>query len=606
MAQYHPFVLQVHRPVVGLRTSGHTYTQVAETADVSGGHSESSTSKCACDWRKAGFWQIVSAILGLLAAALLVSILAFGEGRLNTWTNTKSMHYTRDKNTWSWVSIFPSQVYTNQDPAAGQQWYKTVDGVMQRPAHAANPTEIHGFQIAGGFGILTNISSSVYISTLVVIYVLSLLDSVVLGVEHKDKKLEKPIYFTWVTVMIGVVFVVVHIFQKFGTWHDVTWGAGTQKVPVRFSWEAGASLFYAIVVLTMYILHLNVKNGVWHSLLPAGIETEYKSTKETRMHWLHVGSEEHGPTSKEASVVFAVAYFLLMMGLLGDTRSTVLETEAQLVILCVVGLSVLTLFAMRVRVYFEWVNVYFMASKDIPEHHTHGIMIEFVLKVADFIAIAVSCVLFGVAFNVLAVMFDSQRYNLLYVTVLIVMGMFLLARIAELLSSVLLRASSSTSWSWHHVYFAHYVGSITIILCVLFAFLFFENHGHDKLRKLESIQYMGMKASDVAANAKCQSNAVQNNKLLYDFLDVKNDQKFDDITPGLENPVSFKVFAWTRWWQFELRSTTGKQSPALFFCSNGLEQEFGLCAKEYLKRPGVEFEEDFQKTVVVSRDNNLV
>jgi hypothetical protein len=36
--------------------------------------------------------------------------------------------------------------------------------------------------------------------------------------------------------------------------------------------------------------------------------------------------------------VFAVSFSLLIMGLLGDTRSTVLETEAQLLVLCAVGL----------------------------------------------------------------------------------------------------------------------------------------------------------------------------------------------------------------------------------------------------------------------------
>jgi len=44
----------------------------------------------------------------------------------------------------------------------------------------------------------------------------------------------------------------------------------------------------------------------------------------------------------------------------------------------------------------------------------------------------------------------------------------------------------------------------------------------------------------------------------------------------------------------------------LYFCSNGLEHEFGACAKEYTQRPGVGFEEQFQDIVDKLKPDNLV
>ena len=82
----------------------------------------------------------------------------------------------------------------------------------------------------------------------------------------------------------------------------------------------------------MYIVYVNVKNGVWYSLMP-GIDEHYSSKKFQRVDFWLTGTEESGPVSKEANVIFAASFFLLIMALLGDTRSTVLETEAQLLIL---------------------------------------------------------------------------------------------------------------------------------------------------------------------------------------------------------------------------------------------------------------------------------
>jgi hypothetical protein len=60
------------------------------------------------------------------------------------------------------------------------------------------------------------------------------------------------------------------------------------------------------------------------------------------------------------------------------------------------------------------------------------------------------------------------------------------------------------------------------------------------------------------------------------------DEKYSEV-PMHNNPVSFKVFTWTRWWQMQAEQGT-TQGPGLYFCSTGLKQQFGKCRKQYESR----------------------
>ena len=107
------------------------------------------------------------------------------------------------------------------------------------------------------------------------------------------------------------------------------------------------------------IIHVNVKNRVWYALVPDVEEYSLKSDSEPQRSWIG-GTQNTGPVDKESTVMFAVSFFLLTMTVLGDTRSTVLETEVQLVILCALGLSMITIISGRVRTYFEYVRYHFL------------------------------------------------------------------------------------------------------------------------------------------------------------------------------------------------------------------------------------------------------
>ena len=242
-------------------------------------------------------------------------------------------------------------------------------------------------------------------------------------------------------------------------------------------------------------------------------------------------------------------------------------------------------------------------------HEQQSLMIGFVLQLADLITIVVSVVLAWLAFSVLATMYDSTDSNLLYVVTVVVAGAFLLIRVAEVLSDLLASTSVASMlgsvWS-SRAFFAYYLVSVFVLLVVLFAFLFTHNHGAETLRKLESMQYLGMRLADVRPNTQCAANGVQNNKMLHEFLAMRDDATYDAVPLGANNPVTFKVFAWTRWWQLELASTAGKQGPALYFCATGLDQEFGRCAQQYALKPGKAFDDSFQAFVDKVKDSNLV
>ncbi len=157
MAQFQPFALQVQQPLsFSLKTGpqyGPRYSAV-ENNDTTTITEKKSGYESESWWRRNNYWlQIFMILAGLLALALYGVIQGFTSGRFNKWANAKSMHYTRSKESWTWVSIFPSQVYTNQDLLSQQVTYRVVDGVLD--GAPPSPTELHGFQIASSaFGIL--------------------------------------------------------------------------------------------------------------------------------------------------------------------------------------------------------------------------------------------------------------------------------------------------------------------------------------------------------------------------------------------------------------------------------------------------------------------
>ena len=111
-----------------------------------------------------------------------------------------------------------------------------------------------------------------------------------------------------------------------------------------------------------------------------------------------------------------------------------------------------------------------------------------------------------------------------------------------------------------------------------------------RLRKLESVQYLAM--ADAVTNAIC-GTGVQKNPMLQLMGGFSTDTKFGNRgVLAQKNPVNFKVFHWTRWWEFA-QTSPQLQGPDLYLCSLGMDQHFGTCQKQY-KADAQAFNLDFQ------------
>jgi hypothetical protein len=234
------------------------------------------------------------------------------------------------------------------------------------------------------------------------------------------------------------------------------------------------------------------------------------------------------------------------MTVLGDTRSTVLETEVQLVILCALGLSMITIISGRVRTYFEYVRYHFLYTNtqkyDDAFHKEQSIWIEWMLVLVEGITIAVSGALFGITFHTLATMYDSTDTQLFYWVFFCTTVIFLVLRILQIVSYGVNGQTTGGQKSykkWEFVYFAHYLLSMIVIVIVLYYVQFSPNEEFGRnLRERENVQYLAM--TNVESNTVCGCTGVQFNNILTSLLDFK-DKKYSEV-PRDNNPVSFKVF----------------------------------------------------------------
>jgi hypothetical protein len=574
MAQYQPFVLQVQRPGQNFSTgnnNNYKNNEVDTRPLLEDGkeYTPESNKSHTSSWSQRARMVVVGCLC-VTALALFFTLFAVPLGRIDKMTNTKSMHFTRNKNAYTWMALFPSQAYMEKESIVT---YRTVDGVLDKKD--VDSSENHGFQIAGGFGILTNISTNVYVSALLVIYVLSLLDAAVFdGDPSKSDSKERKTYFTWAIVFIGILFVLMHLSVHFSTWHDLEWGKSNIKA--TYMWESGASLLYASLVVGLFIVHLNVKHHTWQSIIPGVSERQHGD----RAH----GTPDTGPYSNEANTMFAISFFLLVMGLLGDTRQTVLETEAQLLVLTAIGLAVITVLSTRVRAYFHYIEHKYLQDHN---HEAHKHMVLHALALVDVITLAVSFAFFGIVFNVLATMYDSSEWGLFFYTVIVVTAFYMLMKFVQLIFelgfSYGYNAEQKTKDMWSSASNTYYFFSVIVTLAVVIVLLVWNDDRLDILRALESAQHVTMDKALLKSNSQCLTTGMQSNGLVYSELELKSDSKLMD-TNKVDNPIVFKVNAWTNWWSLKTESTS--LGADLYLCSTGLEQEFGSCRAQYRAKNG--------------------
>ena len=596
MAQYQPFVLQVQRMkphfATGLTPADGQNSVAEETMPLNregqdfthGEHTKSKQSKFTV-------WRIFTGIFCLFALGLFFAVLAAPLGHIDKMSNAKSMHFTRNTHAFTFWSLLPSQAYAENMEV---QTYRVVDSVLDKKD--VNHLEDHGFLIAGGFGILTNVSSNVYVSALLVIYVISLLEAAVYRENAPKYGQRRNVYFAWASCGLAIVFVMLQLLVKFNTYHEVQWGKS--KIEVTYMWESGASLVYAALVVALYVLHVNVKNHAWHALFPsmmvndADHEAARQNQKGTNSSALK-GSKDSGPYYHEAHFMFSVTFFLFVMALLGDSRQLVLETEAQLLVLCAISLAVITVLSERVREYYLHVEEHYLQNDN---HQTYRNMVSHTLQIVQVIALTVSLALFGMTIHILRTMYDSSDWNWLCIIVVVVTGLYMLLRLLFVLYEItmILWPGDYMTERMATVYKYYYLFSIfavTVVICLLLAS---GDNKLDDLKSLESAQSLSMDKSVLRKNDNCKNAGIQSNGLLFTELELKTDSSFK-IEDTYKNPVSFKVNAWTNWWSMKKSAT--QLNADLYLCSTGVEQQFGSCRTQYQSHNGRVYDTAIQKSL---------
>jgi len=529
------------------------------------------------------YFRFCTGLACLTSVILFILLLTLPLGRIDKQANTKSMHYTLNNKAVNWWSLFPSQVYMENMQI---QSYRVVDGNLDRLD--VNEQENHGFQIAGGYGILTNISSNVYFSAVLVIYVISLLDATIYP-ENKSKKdrkeMKRTMYFSWAIGLFAVFFLLMHLILNFNTYTESKWGKS--NVEVFYMWEAGASIVYAFFVVVLFLVHTNIKNYTWHHIF---VDTTVYET-----HKVVTGTEESGPYSHEAHYMFAVSFFLFIMGLLGDTRQVVLETEAQLLVLCAVGLSVLTIFFEHARAFHLYVERYL----DGETHKIHRNMVQRSLILVELIALAVSFTLFGIAMHILSSMYDSNSISVLFICVLLITSAYMFLKLVVVLMHMYYSYYSEPMITFKKafkVYKFYYIGSIGVFLGFLIVMFITSSQDFNQLVFAELAPYAGADKSVLNKNTICEANGMQSNGLLFQELSLTTDQKVNGVDLSLsnldKNPVAFKVNSWIKW--LSVKSETQTLDAKVYLCSTGFEQQFGSCRAQYRERNGKVYNSNMQ------------
>jgi len=278
--------------------------------------------------------------------------------------------------------------------------------------------------------------------------------------------------------------------------------------------------------------------------------------------------------------MFSVTFFLFVMALLGDSRQVVLETEAQLLVLSAISLAVITVLSERVREYYIHVEEHYL-HKEV--YASYKKMVSHTLQLVQLIALTVSLALFGITIHILRTMYDSSDWNWLCILVVVVTGLYILLKLLFVVYEITMAFwpgdyMTERMATVYKYYYFFSILTVTIVICVLLAG---GDSKLDDLKRLESAQPLSMDKSVLKKNDACKNAGIQSNGLLFTELELETVSSFQ-IKDTDQNPVSFKVNAWTNWWS--MKKGAAQLNADLYLCSTGVEQQFGSCRTQYHHR----------------------
>ena len=549
----------------------------------------------------------------LIIAVALAVVCSQSEGQFSFWTNAKSMHYTTSGTlaSKSWSAVLPGSPYYNVNVDAKNLIYAAENLFNEEPSLAEHQFQ---FQLASG-GLLSNISPYACVTAVLLIYLLRTMDFVLFaGETHKIKDFWEQGCFTKYKMFFMFSFLVLALYVVLNMWYDndVNWGKVTAGVEFSYQQSWGSFAIGGFLIF-LYIFQIYLKE----SSKPTKADPPTASRAYEKLQICNDYATEYSITS-----------YLLISMLLGMSRSVVLETEAQLLLVSALGLSLLTYLTVDVRSYFQYVEEcfkeemnsngtawdglddqermqYTMLAVKAPEketffekddkvHTKHHTMMDATFLLTQIICTAVAFVFFGIAWHVLFVLADSLPAVFWIVFVLMAAYLTLQALdvLLRILPSVSILTEENQLMAARVYYWCSYFVMFIVTCTVLGSAAYMNANDGDRirLRKLESVQYLAM--ADAVPNAMC-STGVQKNPMLQLMGGFSTDMKFGDrAVLEQKNPVNFKVFHWTRWWEFA-QTSPQLQGPVLYLCSLGMDQHFGTCQKQY-KADAKAFNLDFQ------------
>jgi hypothetical protein len=599
---------------------------------------------------------VTSLLAGIFALHNPVQMEGSRDSLMNMYRRTKTMHLAANPLELQWTSLLSAQPYVetynthsvpgmsaDADPGVVAM-YHLSDGYFASGLESTDFLYINGESLS----ILASFAPNVYTSALVFVLLLYSLHLIMAPtMENSCLRLSwmpslKPYVFGAV-ILYWLAFECNYVI--FNKWNDFSWN---DMLTVRYDVEGSSvSVIYAAIVLCLYAFHLCVQSGDCRDLFGTyNVYTVHKnggnvlysnkldSMTPNKFEQVN-GNPVSGPVNNDATILGAVTLFFLSCSSIGMSRSVALETEAQLILACVLSIAAIEYLCAKVCSYFWYVHAHYIhqdhmdseRSKTSQETEyfniTQSILLCRLSVFVQTLVLVVNSLLLYILLYVLLSLRPSS-WSATWLAVVILSFLYVLYKLYSVVDQWRHfkftlpnehKGSQSThvnstaenfktqyeTWHEQMIDARHkmFYGQ-EVLLCVAIAgflvmtlvLLFTPDAWGNGLRDDEKYQYFSLAESTSSANA-CPRGVQHNgvlSKIAGNTCSAENAKA--TWTLGRNTPVDMKVYEWTRWWRViptpVVKDETGKvqectncQDVDTYFCSTGFEPQFNTCTREY-------------------------
>jgi hypothetical protein len=322
-------------------------------------------------------------------------------------------------------------------------------------------------------------------------------------------------------------------------------------------------------------------------------------TKKTNHELQH-----NAPVSNEFNVIVCIILLLGGIANLSMAKAFLLETEAQLVILCLFVFGVLEIGRNHLVSYFWYLSVHpkgfekytpeMGVGKEINKDATERFVIVFIDFVVFLLQLFIVCIWQITLGSLLAIASPNVwtlRGVLIFVVTCFMKRFISVAQgVMEVFGCcVCSDDSENDNYIMLLVWVELIMYCLVVIVLIVLVFVISvpktdknNTNPEKKLILLEQMMYQNTDSPGL--NAAC-SYGIRKNEL----ISVTNKLcTYDSNDVYKMETVSMKVFAWTRFYVFqhEIPDKDTKASADVLFCSNGFEQHWGRCKRQFSSQQG--------------------